>query len=387
VADNGEPRELSGQPSADLRAGRAAHPWREGWRSLFLIGATVVLVLLGLEFKDAAAPGKENANLESGVPQLVGVYATDPTVAVHLTAVIYWRGPTGFPAHLPFEILFVTVAGSRPASLLITSGVPAFTLTFGRDIRHPHVTRDKTYQPAVLRRPLAPFPRESSGPMYVREMPPDLLRADTAPEQYGIPVGFFELGAITQKSRGSFFAHLPALGFNETTPRALPALMGEHSTSPGVRDFIDSPSLKDPKQFPEVGYGSPKTSSYRAFSSPQALYWQPTKLIMTEVLKDVQSEFENASVDSIVPANGSLLNNDYVWTAEGNLEPSMSLTNADAAASQSNWDFLSGIAFGVAAGAGIAFVQEEKNPVLSLVGRVFSSLWLVVRRIKRRTIG
>jgi hypothetical protein len=54
----------------------------------------------------------------------------------------------------------------------------------------------------------------------------------------------------------------------------------------------------------------------------------------------------------------------------------MNLANQDAAASHSEWDFRSGIAFGVAAGTGVAFAQEENNPLLRALGSFFSFRWL-----------
>lgn len=87
-----------------------------------------------------------------------------------------------------------------------------------------------------------------------------------------------------------------------------------------------------------------------------------------EILEEVKTEVNNATVNSIVP-DGSLQGDNYVWQAEGDLEPTMSLTNQNAAASHSTWSFFSGIFIGVAAGTFVAFVQEEKNPLLSRAGR------------------
>jgi hypothetical protein len=62
----------------------------------------------------------------------------------------------------------------------------------------------------------------------------------------------------------------------------------------------------------------------------------------------------------------------------------MNLVNQDAAASHDQWDFRSGIAFGVAAGTGVAFVQEEKNPLLNLIRKASMSFWVKVRRLRIR---
>lgn len=51
--------------SADAVRKQASNPWKEGWRSLFLLGAAVVLAVLGYTFWLASAIGQEDASLEA----------------------------------------------------------------------------------------------------------------------------------------------------------------------------------------------------------------------------------------------------------------------------------------------------------------------------------
>ena len=96
--------------------------------------------------------------------------------------------------------------------------------------------------------------------------------------------------------------------------------------------------------------------------SQSALYW-PTRLLITEVLAGAQPSLVHARIDSILPANGSLQGNSYVWQGTGSLEPTISATNISAAESQSIYAFAAGIAFATAAAAFIALVQEVPKDI------------------------
>jgi hypothetical protein len=76
------------------------------------------------------------------------------------------------------------------------------------------------------------------------------------------------------------------------------------------------------------------------------------------VLAGAQSTLAHARIDSILPANGSLQGDSYVWQGASSLEPTITATNISAAESQSTFAFAAGVAFAIAAAAFIAFVQE-----------------------------
>jgi hypothetical protein len=387
VVDGGGSTESSGHNPGGAGGAKAGNPWREGWRSLFLLGVTVALVLLGLAFRHAAATGKEDPRLENHSPQIIGVYSTDPHVTVHLTAEIFWRTLSRTPEREPDEFVSVSVSGSKAkksSAILVTSNVrpgstersPDGKLMFRPDTR---------YSKAVMINGTSPF-KVFDNSEYIAEIPfSDIERNSHAGQSF--IVGEFELPQITQQSHGSFFVHLPVIGFNYGFHSTLPKLINETPSYFQHQKLLIDPQLKDTRNPPLTGYASSDPSEYLAPSDQSKLYetyWQPVSLTTKETLVGVQAELQNSTVNNIEPPDGHLQDNNYVWEGKGYLEPTMNVVNQDAAASHGQWDFRSGIAFGVAAGTGVAFVQEENNPLLNLVGRFSRWFWAKVRRLRIR---
>jgi GntR family transcriptional regulator len=358
-----------------------SNQWRRGWRSVFLFGVTVALVLAGFAFWLASAVGRENASLEADTPQLLGVFSTYPNTIIHVTAEVFWHDAIG-PGRLPYEAVYVSATAPRAprsATILITSSVqPGITVGLPD---HTHFIPNPLYESAVFYSDIEPFSILDSHE-YVAAVPLSYITQTSRIEQsqYGSSVGFFELPQVTQESHGSFFAHLPDIGIDTGSFDPLPYLFGERSTSSQREQLVEDPELKDLRNYPYTGYASSASSEYQAPPGQrlQTAYWQPASLTTTEILEDAKPELENAGANSIVP-DGSLQGDNYVWQGGGFLEPTMNLTNEDAAASHSTWSFFSGIAFGVAAGTLVAFIQEEDNPLLSLLTRFLGTLWLTVR--------
>lgn len=339
--------------------------WKKGWRSLFLLGVTIALVLLGIAFRQAAAPGKEDPVLEASTPQVLGVFSTDPNATIRLTADVFWHDVSGGGVRVPFEQLYVSVAVSKPSksqTLLITSSLKPAS---GQDFRR-----------AVFYDGNNPF-RILDQHEYVMEIPLEDIQHFLA-SPYGFPVATFELSQVTQESNGSFFAHLPLMGINAGASYNIPYFFSESDSFGQSENMLEYPQLKNAQDYPLRGYATSDPSKYQAPPGLQltTAYWQPSSLTTTEILENVRSELENATVNSIVPSDGHLQDFNYVWQESGSLEPTMNLTNQDTAASHSEWDFRSGIAFGVAAGTGVAFVQEGNNPVLGVLGRFLGFRWL-----------
>ena len=165
---------------------------------------------------------------------------------------------------------------------------------------------------------------------------------------YGFPVATFEPPQVTQESNGSFFAHLPLMGINAGASYNAPYFFSVSDSFGQSENMIEYPRLKNVQDYPLRGYATSDPSKYQAPPGQQlaTAYWQPSSLTTTEILEDVRSELENATVNSIVPSDGHLQDFSYVWQENGSLEPTINLTNQDTAASHSEWDFLSGIAFG-----------------------------------------
>jgi hypothetical protein len=359
---------------------KAGDSWWKRWRSVFLFCITAALALLSFVLWHSAATGKEDASLEADTPQLLGVFSTDPNTVIRLTADVFWHNVSGY-ARAPFEEVYVSVAETAPkksSALLVTSTLQPNIVTGPPG--HIRIIPDRAYQSALFYSGTAPF--SSLGPpQYVSELPLQQIERDARFTQYGFPIGTFELPEVTQESHGNFFAHLPEIGIYTPTNGAfpLPYLISEGSSSSGQEQLIEGPVPKNPTT-PAIDYVRLSPSQYQAPPGRHLLtiYWQPASLTTTEILEDVKSEVENATVNSIVP-DGSLQGNNYVWQGQGFLEPTMSLTNQDVAASHSTWIFFSGIAFGVAGGTLVAYIQEEHHPVLMLIVRRLRRFRLRVR--------
>ena len=344
-----------------------------------LFGAAVVLAVLGFVFWHAAEASQEDASLEAFTPQLIGVFSTDPDATVHLTTQVFWHDVSGFGfAKLPFELVYVSATVPHPtgsSAILITSTIQPSIIMGKSAIVQP----DMSYKSAVFYGGFKPFSVLDSHE-YVTQLPIQSIEHSPGATQYGIQVGFVELPQVTQESRGSFFAHLPAIGFGAIQSDPYPYLISERGSPSQPEHLIEAPEPKDLGNLPTSGRASTVPSEYQAPPGQQlqTAYWEPASLTTTEILEDVNSEVDNAAASSIVP-DGSLQGYNYVWQGDGPLEPTMSVTNQDAAASHNTWTFFSGIFFGVAAGAFVSFVQEKDNPLLSWLGRSFSRYWRGVR--------
>jgi hypothetical protein len=177
---------------------------------------------------------------------------------------------------------------------------------------------------------------------------------------------------MTQILRGSFFAHLPliGLGSNSSFPMNTPAFAIDNALPKGIVQLVDEPELANKQDLPLRGFATSDPTKYKAPPGEhyREVFWQPASLTTTEILDDVEYEFSNTAESSIIPSDGHFVNNNYVWQANGSLEPTMNVTNQDAVEAHDNGDFRSGISFGVAAGTGVAFIQEDENPILSSIG-------------------
>ena len=82
----------------------------------------------------------------------------------------------------------------------------------------------------------------------------------------------------------------------------------------------------------------------------------------TESIDGLRTDLENSVVNSDLPGNGTLEGDAFVWQGTGWLEGYLSATELSASQTQANRDFYSGLAFGLAAAAGVAFLQEPALP-------------------------
>ena len=354
-----------------------------GWRPILLLIVGITLGLLALHFHHLSLHGKEDRQLQEGAPQIIGVYSTERALSIHLTADIFWNsrdfGHSRHHPHLPFEELYLTVTGPT-----IKPSTPIFIVSSDRPAANSSSLR---YQPTVFRADSPPFaitaPHIFLAQTEYRDI--QLNRQSPLGGTYGTFIGVFRLGLVTQAVKGSFYAHLPALGINEGPPFfGLPSYMSEEPSSPGSRsvDLIESPELKKSATDILAQKDLNNPLSYVSNSrGPRQLYWGPQKLSVTEILEDFAPKLTNVQSASIVPGNGSVQGQNYVWTQSSTLEPTVSLTSEEAADSQSNYAFLSGVFFGIVAAVAVAFIQEisEEYPFSLLIN---AFLWLT-RKLHR----
>ena len=97
-------------------------------------------------------------------------------------------------------------------------------------------------------------------------------------------------------------------------------------------------------------------------TSARELYYDPQNLMTTESIDGLRTDLENSVVNSDLPGNGTLEGDAFVWQGTGWLEGYLSATELSASQTQANRDFYSGLAFGLAAAAGVAFLQEPALP-------------------------
>jgi hypothetical protein len=171
------------------------------------------------------------------------------------------------------------------------------------------------------------------------------------------------IGEDLEQTSAYLYGHLPAigavnqdLGYETAYP---PAVLVESYKDPHngyrLRDALLEP------EFYGTGGGiaafyNPK--SYRTpYGGPGELFYIPSKLSITETQSRLAADIANQQVNHIT-SGGQANGPDYTWQGSTYLEPIFQTTNSDALQSESDYAFLSGILFGVAGAAAIAFLQE-----------------------------
>jgi hypothetical protein len=413
--DHSEPAEHQSRQSArrTFKGSRIRVP--------ILMLALIGSVIAGIIFILLAIPGRESANLLLSPPLRVDAFATSPNVTIRLNMIINTsRSCSGGTAAADCAKGFVgdlygTIAGPDSTSgmnpdgkILIMSTRPAYPPSGFLDL--PPVSTKTAVWVDTRSHAVPSMPDIHLFSISIRK-----IEQNQGYSLYGAPIAKFMLPSVTENAKGSFFGHLPHIGWisnslnsssTESTssctligtpsrcesgssstfeitgllPVATPAINTipwilteeRHLHGKSVNDMIFFPAMKE--QFDRrlaKGHVSEKDvlklaqnpSNYPTIPGSQhALYW-PTKLLATEVLAGAQSSLAHARIDSILPVNGSLQGDSYVWQGTGSLEPTISATKINAAESQSTYAFASGIAFATAAAAFIALMQEVPNDI------------------------
>jgi len=168
-------------------------------------------------------------------------------------------------------------------------------------------------------------------------------------------MGSFNLQYAEQYTKGSFFAHLP-LVYDADSQFRIPLLAELDPRTEKVIDLIN-PELKKAEGSGGYTPAKPEASDYQTpDGAPGGFYWDPINFSTTEMLIGVEPLLVASRINNVLPVGG-LQGDDYVWQGGGNIAPYITTIRQDAADSQNNDAFLSGITFGVGGAAAIALVQ------------------------------
>jgi hypothetical protein len=149
---------------------------------------------------------------------------------------------------------------------------------------------------------------------------------------------FFNVSYV-QQTNAHIYGHLPAIG-------TLDQSLGGYAASPAV-------AVQSYKNAPYTIRNIVLNSS----GDPGKQFYIPAKLTIEENLPDLAAMIAKQQVNYMIPA-GKASGPDYFWQGYTYLEPIFKATNDDALQSESDSAFLSGVLFGIAGAAAIAFVQE-----------------------------
>lgn len=310
-----------------------------GWRSYFLLGATIVFIVMGQLFRFASQSGQEPPSLE-GPQQLLSVYTTDPNATAHLSVDVIWQAQNANTSLLvPYDGVFLSISGPglKPSTMvLVRSSLPAVTLKkniYGQYV----IVDDPTFKKTRIVPPLPGFLIDQNSD-YVLERPVGGLMSNSPGGPGGTGIGVFELPGAVAESYGSYFAHLPTVGFAENSgyqysPSFLSVLNTITPSEASVcgchasEDLIENPQLNSTA--PVTGRESLNPAAYRSFGIARNLYWQPAVLNTSETLTGAESLFTNTNVN-VQPGNGVLEDFNYTWQGTGGIDPMINATEDSA---------------------------------------------------------
>ena len=316
--------------------------------------------------------------MANGPPQHLQVLVSDPRMSVQITALLlYWTHPPSEEIQLAWN----TVNFPHSGYILITSNMQGVSpQTYFEGAPTPSYPIHRVYWPA------GPPGRTH---LYASIIDLGTVWHDTQRYDSQFPLRVhnsitlvattFTIPSFIQETKGSTFAHLPAIEDEIPSLQAygFPFWLAEHSSKSSQLSILAPVTQKRKVHLKQ-------TNSYNMYSlnprdyetsfngQPIELFWAPHEVHIDEELIDTPPELRNAQVNSIVPTNGHFDGRNYVWHGEGSIEASASFTNPETADSLRNYDFFSGIAFGIVGAAAIALVQElpKKSPPAGSSGTI-----------------
>ena len=327
-----------------------AEPVRSGYRLLRLIIIILILLLaasIGFHFKSRANPGEDPSSFSGQPPQYINVYVTNPGIRIKVTVTLgqgffnpdydrygpidlHAQGFTDFLENVDFTATYTGSGG--PGAIIITSS-----------IRPVAGAKDSIAQPG-----------SPKSVVRLTDAAGTLAQADRFAAFFPLSTGqgnswsgtvSFDSVPIIFQDNGSVFGHLPSVAAYSYLYPPSAVLEGGYDAGTGQLKnvFLAGPFSTVPAGEREEVFYAPNF---------QASYTEVVQQIVP-ALGNTQTAYMNPSVDGASDA-------DYMWQSNGidGLEPVFKMIDLNAADSQNQAAFYSGIAFGLAGAAVIALAQE-----------------------------
>jgi hypothetical protein len=325
-----------GEPSTSSETGRSI-----SWHPVMFLVILLVAAIVGFHFESNAKPGAAPSSFIKQPPQYINVYEANPlvplTVSVLMENKVYLapvslraQGYTNFSENV--DVTATSPRSVPPGTVMIMSST-APSPEFGN--------------------PSAPIKNRSIMAGFAVQ-----VQLSWDGKTWSGVASFGSIPIIFQDN-GSTFGHLPSFGAFEFPEGDTPTLLAEYDRGTGkLRTAIFGPAQKNSN----LGLGNP--SSYDVLPGDRGeIFWGPggpDNISYTETLHNIVPALRNEQMVYSIPSediNGDI---DYEWHSAGccGLEPTFKATDPEAADSQNQAAFISGIAFGVAGSAAIAVVGE-----------------------------
>jgi hypothetical protein len=164
---------------------------------------------------------------------------------------------------------------------------------------------------------------------------------------------------MSDEDEGTYVAHLPGIAFDEYANTDYPQL----SAAGGDFDNGGLPMEMTKVEWPGPDSGVPEGDNDPShYNLPgRHLLWEPDSLNARVQLQGVAEYLRDAHIDGVAPSSGTLVGDNFVWTADYGITPFVSATKSDKIERRSTLEFYSGVALGLAAAALLALLQEFRD--------------------------
>jgi hypothetical protein len=345
----------------------------KGWRALAFLLIVLIVGSYAFHYKAISDPGSESKQLADHAPQELDFFASSPGVSIDVNAYITSAiEPAGTTLLQPVASNSISITVHAPPHI---RSVTILMLT----------STSRFYGPGEFY--FSPLKNVQQRNSWAQQSIDGFFASTfsfSAGTGYTMNDELFGIGGDLEQTNAYLYGHLPAIGaidqalrYNSPNPfvylqPGAPAILVERDQN---LSYILRDVLLEPTRYGQI-ISSPK--SYRTpYGGPGELFYPPSEFSITETQSGLGSAIENQQVTHITPG-GQVDESDYTWQGSGYLEPTLQAANADALQGEGNDAFLSGVLFGIAGAAAIAFVQE--------IPETFDkSVWWSRRKRKRKS--